>query len=71
MGWCQGRVCGFATAGIAACLSRRETSPADLRSLATRSLALPVPLGELARLADAPAPVEATDDPQEKGRNGD
>ncbi|MEU4641478.1 NAD(P)/FAD-dependent oxidoreductase [Micromonospora sp. NPDC023814] len=71
MGWCQGRVCGFATAGIAACLSRRETSPADLRSLATRSLAVPVPLGELACLADAPAPVEATENPHEKGRDSD
>lgn len=62
MGWCQGRVCGFATAGIAACLSRRETTPADLRSLATRSLAVPVPLAELAELSEGPVPAEVTED---------
>ncbi|NUW36796.1 FAD-dependent oxidoreductase [Nonomuraea sp. SMC257] len=50
MGWCQGRVCGFATAGIAACLNRRETTAEDLRPLSTRSLAAPVTLGELAAL---------------------
>ncbi|GAA4558333.1 FAD/NAD(P)-dependent oxidoreductase [Planotetraspora kaengkrachanensis] len=52
MGWCQGRVCGFATAEIAACLNRRETTAEDLRPLSTRSLAVPVTLGELAALAD-------------------
>ncbi|GAA4593558.1 NAD(P)/FAD-dependent oxidoreductase [Planotetraspora phitsanulokensis] len=52
MGWCQGRVCGFATAEISACLSRRETTAEDLRPLSTRSLAVPVTLGELAALAD-------------------
>ncbi|GAA2320593.1 NAD(P)/FAD-dependent oxidoreductase [Nonomuraea roseoviolacea subsp. roseoviolacea] len=50
MGWCQGRVCGFATAGIAACLNRRETTAEDLRPLSSRSLAAPVTLGELAAL---------------------
>ncbi|MBN6053119.1 FAD-dependent oxidoreductase [Nonomuraea sp. RK-328] len=50
MGWCQGRVCGFATAGIAACMNGRETTAEDLRPLSTRSLAAPVPLGELAAL---------------------
>jgi thioredoxin reductase len=52
MGWCQGRICGFATADIAACLSRRETTAEHLRSLSTRSLAFPVTLGELAALTD-------------------
>lgn len=52
MGWCQGRVCGFATAGIAACLSRRDTTADDLRPMSTRSLAAPVPLGELAALTE-------------------
>jgi NADP-dependent aldehyde dehydrogenase len=52
MGWCQGRVCGFATAEIAACLSRRGVTSEDLRSLSTRSLAVPVPLGDLAALAE-------------------
>ncbi|MFU8875947.1 NAD(P)/FAD-dependent oxidoreductase [Micromonospora sp. SL4-19] len=68
MGWCQGRVCGFATAGIAACLSGRETTSEDLRPLATRSPAVPVPLGELAALAEDPTPVEAT---EERGRDGE
>ncbi|GAA1297904.1 FAD/NAD(P)-binding oxidoreductase [Planotetraspora silvatica] len=52
MGWCQGRMCGFATAEIASCLSGRETTAEDLRSLSTRSLAFPVTLGELAALTD-------------------
>ncbi|MGW2159374.1 FAD/NAD(P)-dependent oxidoreductase [Nonomuraea sp. NPDC001699] len=63
MGWCQGRVCGFATAGVAACLSRRESTAADLRPLSTRSLAAPVPLGELAALADE------TPDEDERGQD--
>jgi thioredoxin reductase len=52
MGWCQGRICGFASAEIAACLSRRETTAEDLRPLSTRSRAFPVTLGELAALTD-------------------
>ncbi|MCK2218806.1 FAD-dependent oxidoreductase [Actinomadura sp. ATCC 31491] len=52
MGWCQGRVCGFATAGIAACLAGRDATADDLRPMATRPLAAPVTLGELAALAD-------------------
>ncbi|MEV4808893.1 NAD(P)/FAD-dependent oxidoreductase [Micromonospora avicenniae] len=68
MGWCQGRVCGLATAGIAAWLSGRETGVDDLRPLATRSLAVPVPLGELAALVEETTPREAAD---EGGRNGD
>ncbi|WP_207915115.1 NAD(P)/FAD-dependent oxidoreductase [Micromonospora sp. 15K316] len=68
MGWCQGRVCGLATAGIAAWLGGRETGVDDLRPLAGRSLAVPVPLGELAALAEETTPLEAMD---EGGRNGD
>ncbi|MEV6373169.1 NAD(P)/FAD-dependent oxidoreductase [Micromonospora musae] len=68
MGWCQGRVCGLATAGIAAWLGGRETGVDDLRPLATRSLAVPVPLGELAALAEETTPAEALD---EGGRDGD
>ncbi|MEZ7132586.1 NAD(P)/FAD-dependent oxidoreductase [Nonomuraea sp. AD125B] len=52
MGWCQGRVCGFATAGIAACLSGRESTADELRPMSTRPIAAPVTLGELAALAD-------------------
>ncbi|WBB68240.1 NAD(P)/FAD-dependent oxidoreductase [Micromonospora sp. WMMD812] len=72
MGWCQGRVCGFATAGIAARLSGRGCTAQDLRPLATRSLAVPVPLAELAELADDRTPVEASEHPtKERGRAGE
>ncbi|MEU8301355.1 NAD(P)/FAD-dependent oxidoreductase [Micromonospora sp. NPDC048909] len=72
MGWCQGRVCGFATAAIAAQLSGRATTADDLRALATRSLAVPVPLGELADLADDTTPVETLEHPtRERGRDGE
>jgi D-hydroxyproline dehydrogenase subunit alpha len=50
MGWCQGRVCGFATAEIAARLAQRPASAEDLRSMAKRSIAAPVTLGQLAAL---------------------
>lgn len=71
MGWCQGRVCGFATAGVAACLSRRESTAGDLRPLSTRSLAAPVSLGELAALADEDpdGPDETPDEDHERGRD--
>ena len=45
MGWCQGRVCGFATALLA---SRDRLTTDDLRPTAKRTLAAPVSLGELA-----------------------
>ncbi len=48
MGWCQGRVCGFATAKLAAAQERRDLEPDDLRSTAKQSLCAPVALGELA-----------------------
>lgn len=50
MGWCQGRVCGYATAGIAADLCGRDVSEDDLRSQAKRTLAAPVALSDLAAL---------------------
>lgn len=46
MGWCQGRVCGYATA----CLTTRKLSAEDLRPLASRPLCAPVSLGDLADL---------------------
>ena len=54
MGWCQGRVCGYATACLAAA-SRRVLDAADLRPLAARPLAAPVSLGDLADLAGGSA----------------
>jgi NADP-dependent aldehyde dehydrogenase len=60
MGWCQGRVCGYATACLAA--GGRALDAADLRPLARRPLCAPVSLGELADLDDSMSPVDRTDD---------
>jgi NADP-dependent aldehyde dehydrogenase len=51
MGWCQGRVCGFATALLAAQQEGRSLTVDDLRPTAKRSLSTPVSLGRLADLA--------------------
>lgn len=48
MGWCQGRMCGFATAELLAARDGREPTADDLRPLATRPLAAPLTLGDLA-----------------------
>jgi D-hydroxyproline dehydrogenase subunit alpha len=47
MGWCQGRVCGFATAKLAGDGTRPLTR-SDLDPMAKRTLAAPVSLAELA-----------------------
>ncbi len=47
MGWCQGRVCGFATAKLATPPGER-LAPGDLVPTAKRALAAPVLLGALA-----------------------
>ena len=57
MGWCQGRVCGYATACLAA--GDRALDAADLRPLATRPLCAPVSLGDLADLDTAQRPLVA------------
>jgi D-hydroxyproline dehydrogenase subunit alpha len=52
MGWCQGRVCGFATV----CLTTRHTGrpavDADLRAFADRPIATPTALSHLTALTD-------------------
>ncbi|WP_199523771.1 NAD(P)/FAD-dependent oxidoreductase [Micromonospora craterilacus] len=48
MGWCQGRVCGFATACLTARHAGRPVAEADLRAFADRVIAAPTPLGQLA-----------------------
>jgi NADPH-dependent 2,4-dienoyl-CoA reductase/sulfur reductase-like enzyme len=48
MGWCQGRICGYATAALTAHLCGRRLSAEDLAAFAHRPVATPVPLGELA-----------------------
>lgn len=46
MGWCQGRVCGYATAKLAT-PPGEQLNAADLASTAKRTLAAPVSLGDL------------------------
>lgn len=48
MGWCQGRVCGYATALLTAQLRDRPLEAADLVAYAQRPLAQPVRLADLA-----------------------
>jgi NAD(P)H-nitrite reductase large subunit len=47
MGWCQGRVCGYATACLVSRLANRPVTVADLVTFAGRPFASPVPLGRL------------------------
>lgn len=48
MGWCQGRVCGYATAALTAHLCGRDLRPADLETFARRPVAQPVTLATVA-----------------------
>lgn len=48
MGWCQGRMCGYATACLTADLCGRAPDAADLAAFAHRPIAQPVTLGDLA-----------------------
>lgn len=54
MGWCQGRVCGYASAKLAAAHEGRSLTADDLRPAAKQTLCAPVTLGHLA--ASEPAP---------------
>ncbi|MFI0773728.1 FAD-dependent oxidoreductase [Streptomyces sp. NPDC021212] len=47
MGLCQGRVCGYATAALTAAHAGRDVTEEDLRGLAARPIAQPVPLGHV------------------------
>jgi hypothetical protein len=60
MGWCQGRVCGFATAALTAHLAGRHPDRTDLLANASRPLAAPVPLDQIAR---GPGPASEEDAP--------
>ncbi|GAA4287949.1 NAD(P)/FAD-dependent oxidoreductase [Georgenia daeguensis] len=53
MGRCQGRVCGYATAGVLAGLTGRAVTEEDLLATGRRPLAAPVSLGTLAALDGA------------------
>ena len=48
MGLCQGRVCGYATACLAARACNRQLTADDLRDMASRPIAQPLTLGALA-----------------------
>ncbi|GAB3078833.1 FAD/NAD(P)-binding oxidoreductase [Micromonospora schwarzwaldensis] len=48
MGWCQGRVCGYAAACLTAHEAGRRPTVADLTGYASRPLAQPVTLADLA-----------------------
>lgn len=49
MGWCQGRICGYATAAHTARLCGRTLAADDLAAFARRPIAQPVTLAEVAR----------------------
>jgi NADPH-dependent 2,4-dienoyl-CoA reductase/sulfur reductase-like enzyme len=51
MGWCQGRVCGFATACLTARQAGRPLTARDLHAFAERPIAAPIALADLAELA--------------------
>jgi NADP-dependent aldehyde dehydrogenase len=53
MGWCQGRVCGYATARLAA--GARPLTAEDLRPIVKQSLCAPIPLARFADVADEQA----------------
>lgn len=48
LGWCQGRICGYATAALTARLCGRAMTSSDLSGFARRPIATPVTLGEMA-----------------------
>jgi thioredoxin reductase len=58
MGWCQGRTCGYAVAGLTAAESGADV---DLRGLAERPIATPVPLGLLAQSTTRPSEMHDVD----------
>jgi hypothetical protein len=52
MGWCQGRVCGYATAELTARACGRAVADADLLAFAARPFAAPIRLADLAGDSD-------------------
>jgi NADPH-dependent 2,4-dienoyl-CoA reductase/sulfur reductase-like enzyme len=64
MGWCQGRICGYATAVLTAHLCGRALTESDLAAFAGRPFAAPVRLADLAAADPAVAADSAVADPQ-------
>ncbi|MEV0400284.1 FAD-dependent oxidoreductase [Actinoallomurus sp. NPDC050550] len=68
MGWCQGRVCGYATSWLAATACGRSPGPDDLLAAARRPIAQPVRLRDLADDRSA-SPHGAAEDPPVRPRD--
>jgi NADPH-dependent 2,4-dienoyl-CoA reductase/sulfur reductase-like enzyme len=47
MGWCQGRICGYATTRLTAAATGREPGEEQIRAMSRRPFAQPVRLGDL------------------------
>lgn len=60
MGWCQGRICGFATSQLSGQSRGCQSSPELLEPIQKRPIAAPVTLGELAQLQ----PLETSPEPE-------
>ncbi|MDN3310991.1 NAD(P)/FAD-dependent oxidoreductase [Microbacterium oryzae] len=54
MGWCQGRVCGFAVSKLVSERTGIPSTEHDLEPLAKRPVGVPIRLGEIADLMDSP-----------------
>lgn len=67
-GWCQGRICGYATAAATADLCHRTLRPTDLAAFAERLIGWPVSLSEL---AEPPGPPEPRSHPVGRADAGD
>ncbi|WP_313810780.1 FAD-dependent oxidoreductase [Glutamicibacter sp.] len=54
MGWCQGRVCGYAASCLATGGDKHERFAHSVANTYKRPVSIPVPLGEIADLEDSP-----------------
>ena len=54
MGWCQGRVCGYAASCLATCGDKHGVFAQSVANTYKRPVSIPVPLGEIADLEDSP-----------------
>ncbi|MGI8416514.1 MAG: FAD-dependent oxidoreductase, partial [Nakamurella sp.] len=67
MGLCQGRVCGYATSCLVADLAGRTPTVEDLRGVASRPIAGPITLGELAKDPQPGIEFQPSADPDNPG----
>lgn len=64
MGWCQGRICGWPTAGLVAGGCGRPVTADDLRDVTRRTFAVPIRMGALAAADRPDPPPTPTTDPR-------